>query len=206
MKKTQIEKYLKKRVLPYFSGFTVKGRMIYKKVAGGLLQGFYFDQSASDANSLYLQCFVLPLYVPTSVVSFNFGDRLAHPDTGNYGWIIGSDGDEITPLIRRMEEANKEYFGRLKNPCDFAERFSAAAPNDIHTNEAVAYSWIICGDAKRAMEHLLRVEQVEVTAPWIVEVQARGERIKHLLQDGGLIAAQSQLREWQVQSESTLKL
>ena len=205
MKKTQIERYLKKRVLPSFSGFTVKGRMLYKKEADGLLHGYYFDQSASDADAVYVQCFVLPLYVPTSVVSFNFGDRLAHPDTGHSGWRIGSD-DESTPLLRRMEEANKEYLSRLKNPRDFAEKFSAAIPNDIHTDEAVAYSWIICGDAKRAMEHLLRVEQVEVTAPWIVEVKARGERIKHLLQDGELIAAQNLLRDWQAQSESALKL
>jgi hypothetical protein len=206
MKKRQIEKYLKKRVLPSFSGFTVKGRMLYKKGADGLLRGYYFDQSASDADVLYVQCFVLPLYVPTSVVGFNFGDRLAHPDTGNSGWRIGSDDDECPPLLRRMEEANKDYLDRIKNPCDFAERFSAAIPNDIHTDEAVAYSWFLCGDTKRAIEHLLRVEQVEVTAPWIVEVKARGERIRHFLQDGELTAARNQLSDWRAESESALKL
>ena len=105
-----------------------------------------------------------------------------------------------------MAEADVAYLNLVDTPCAFAERFSATRPSDVHTEEAVAYSWIICGDISRAMESLLRLEQVEANVPWIAALKVRGERIKYLLQSGELARAQDQLKVWQAESESNLKL
>jgi hypothetical protein len=207
MEKAAIENLLMNEVLPHFSDCIVKGRLLYERSRTGILRAIYVDRTSNPASS-HIYYFVLPLYVPSEHLSFNFGDRLSQADHGGQGWTLDAgDVGQIQRLIKQISTKKTEFLDKLQTPHEFAEYYSRAGEMpDIHKDEAVAYSWVMCGDKDKALVALAKVLAYDAPYKWIADLQTRAANIHDDLLSGDSDRVRLRLEKWQAESESVLGL
>lgn len=197
-------KSLTQPLLPLLAGFRQKGAMLYKESAG-LLRGIYFEDSGFDKEAFYVWAFYLPLYVPTTHVSFTFGRRLVAGkrwklDTTLPGKLASAIRDEALPFL-----------GKAETPERFAEEITSIAenPRDPYVLQANAYSLAKSGNATAAssgLKQLISVlNEMGPSLAWVGEMRGRGERLLGEMEKN-ISSAKQLLDEWEAGSRKNLRL
>jgi hypothetical protein len=212
MKKAEVEKLLKHDVLPHLDGFAVAGRMIHCIPTKSLLRAFFLDQTSSPFD-LQLYCFVLPLYVPTDHVHFNFGLHLSDPLRGNQGWDFSPvrRTTSATTLTHVVRHATESFLDGIQTPLAFAqycEKAILSRRDDPHARLGAAFSWILAGEPARALKELTRLQlpSADEQYSWRIEVSRTAAQVESVLVNEGLSGAQAQLEAWVSASKSALRL
>jgi len=187
-----IHKYLA-HLLPNYINMK---RLLYVEPIGEVLQGFFFDDSSFDKWKFVVYAFVLPLYVPTDHVSFNFGGRLGTLSGGQERWWrINEDKANETEIMQDVISLiNKEalpFFEKTATPADFSNMYiHKANPPHIIIMEAVSYSLILANEYRKAekiaiknIRYLQQAIQGKYSHPHLYEKLARTELILKALQD-----------------------
>lgn len=150
MKDRDFEKF-SRAMLPDFPGFVSKGPMFFKPPVRHALGTIYFDRSG-DATWFRMLVIVIPLFVRTKLVYFNFGDEIF---AGH--WKPG-DADQLAELGTRIKRKALPVLGQI----DTYEGIVAAAValrrsgNPI-VLEAVACAHLLSGSVDRALRDFDRL-------------------------------------------------
>jgi hypothetical protein len=196
---------LSRDLLPHIPSYRHKGHMLFATPLNHVLRAFYFESSAFDRSTFYLWAFFLPLYVPTTHVSFNFGTRL-RKESGCEGWDL-SDAQLGEALLASIRSNGLPFLDNVRLPRDVPtaiQRLHAGA--GPHGLEAIAYSLVIADKITQAEEALERLSKtLDATVPWQAEMMGRASRLARKLcmhpQD-----ALQQLAEWEEETLKNLKL
>jgi hypothetical protein len=186
----------------------VRGPMTFLVPVGNTLRGLHFEGSSFDADSFYIWWFFLPLFVPTDVVHFSFGNRI-RLRSGADRW-NRKDNDfmselndgvrrDALPVLRRVESVG----GMIEV---LQEQVARTGGKSVSAREALAYSLAFAGDFETAKDQLREVKgSLNLTIPWQKEMGERADLLSERLSHGQQAVA-SQLDEWRHRTVENLKL
>lgn len=202
MKVTHV-RALSKHLLPHLPGFTLKGRMLYARPLGHLLRAFWFETSAFDKVSFYVNRFVMPLYIPTPYVYFSFGDRLR---LMREGWSL-TDPELHTKLLQVIERDGLPFLNAVKEPLDLVELIRGGPGSRYPQHlEPLAYSLILAGDyagAEQALDDLQG--SIDRSLSWQVEISERASQVQQTLRTDPQLAHEL-LAKWERETVANLGL
>ncbi|HTD06250.1 hypothetical protein [Undibacterium sp.] len=196
---------LAKRLLPNMPGFAVKGPMVAMLPVKFAVRGIYFEGSSFDTKSFYVWVFFLPLFVPTSNVSFNLGRRLRVPAGGDR-WSTDMP-NLMGDLAAAVERDALPFLSGIESPLDIAKAAEKIqAPKDPYVQQAIAYAWARAGDTARACDELGKlVRLLDSKIPWQHAMSDRAEGLKAKLLESPM-EAKAQLEAWEVETVQGLGL
>jgi hypothetical protein len=195
---------LGKKLLPYLSGYRVKGALIFAEPIGHILRGIAFDSSSHSSTSFYIHVFFQPLCVPSSHMHLTLGDRLR--DMNNIdGWdserpnLVADIGESIIakalPLLDRVRT--------LEGAAEAAQEIGAG---NSHVQEAAAFCRALAGDTQTALSALEKIpDGLDRSVAWQAEQAERIEQFRTLLR-GDPIAARKQLLVWEAETAQKIGL
>lgn len=193
------------RLMLRISGFCAKGPLLYAQPLGHVLRGFYFEDSGFDPAAFYVWTFFLPLYLPTTHISFTFGQRLAG-DNGERWTIEDPKGED--KVLSAINTAGLPYLSGTENIHQLAlvlERRYAGS-RDPYVWEALALSFAMNDDnsaAVRTLDHLLTITDPDIA--WQKAMRTRAEVLKRDLCSNP-IEAKRTLSEWEQTTVKNLRL
>jgi hypothetical protein len=200
MKTAQVRS-LSEDLLPHMPGYTHKGLMLYASPLNHVIRGFYFEDSGFDPFAFYVWVFFLPLYIPTTHVSFSFGRRLG--DGSGERWNM-NDPRLREELLGYIQRDGLPFLDVVQDPFQVTtaiQRFGA--DSDPYSMEATAYSLVMTGDFTAAQEALnTLIKSLDINIHWQSEMRGRATHLSKKLLGNDPQEATQQLAEWE---ESTRK-
>jgi len=189
--------------MPCLPNWSIKGPFIYASPTQHILRGLCFEGSGFDAAIFHVWVFFLPLCVPATIVSLNFGKRLR----GAKGESWNKNDPELISAIRMaVTQEALPFLSEVESLPDLARILADKWPSkSSHVKEAIAYALAYSGDIEGAntqLEQLL--EMLDKTVHWQREMAERATLLKTKLTN--FHDAQQQLRIWEMESRSNLKL
>jgi hypothetical protein len=182
-----------------------------------LLKGLASQPSAFNAANFEVEAFVMPLYVPSDHIRFQFGGQLGALSGHQPRWWTISKENEASVMQEVLDLTRTEalpFLNRFSTPRDLAEYIVRdgdpdSRRTDPNLAEVEAYSWILAGEHQWALEAFQRLANIASNykgpSLWVQEVAQRGERVKHLLTTAPSEALR-QLAEWREYTLTALKL
>lgn len=176
-------------------GYTHKGLMLFATPLNHVLRGFYFEDSGFDPSAFYVWAFFLPLYVPTTHVSFSFGKRLG--EGSGKRWNV-SDPQLRDELLVYIQRDGLPFLDGVRQPCDVPTAIQRlGAGSDPYSLEAIAYSLAMADDFAGAQQGLERLTKtLDKSIPWQSEMIERATQLAMQLTNDPQRAKQ-QLSEWE---------
>ncbi len=189
---------------PCLQDFVVKVPLVFIPPARPILRGLCFDRS-DDKRYFYLEAFVLPLFVPTEDIYFNFGDRVRNR-VGSGRW----NADEPN-LLQELETAVVDqalpYLREFEAPRDLVKLSEfGEAEETLHETEAIAYALAFDRKAAASIATLDRLlSKLDRTSHWQEAMAKRAELLRADLLDDPA-KAQRRLAAWEAETIRNLKL
>ena len=203
MKTAQVRS-LSKELLPHMPGYTHKGLMLFASPLSHVLRGFYFEDSGFDTSAFYVWAFFLPLYVPTSHVSFSFGKRLG--EGSGKRWNL-NDVQLREELLGRIQREGLPFLHEVGQPRQVATAIQQlGSESDPYRLEAIAYSLAMADEyvgAESALDRL--VKALDAKIGWQAEMMERAKQLGEKLKADPRSAKQL-LAEWEQATVKNLGL
>lgn len=194
---------LEKRLLPNFSGFRIKGPLMFLAPVEHALRGFSFEASAFDKTSFYVTGFFMAVCIPRKHLVFNLGERLRK--AGGDRWVANEKNLEVT--LRSAMEKYAMLLKQLRTPRDVAEAaMHRGNPQDPYSLETAAYMFALAEEvasAVRALDQLLAMLDIEIL--WQHEMSVRAQFLKSTILSNPQ-QAKAQLAIWREQTLRNLRL
>jgi len=195
---------LEKKLLPALSGFAIKGSLIFVPPVRTLLRGISFEGSSFDKASFYVNFFVMPLFVPTEHLYFNFGNRVRHRKGGDR-WSREDPG-----LVEELGDALKQqalpFFSRATDLVSFAELAASFSSRNPHTPNAIGFALARAGRGNQAIDVLDQVlTHLDLSVAWQHTIADLSRRLKTMLIEDPE-KAQGQLETWENETVRNLGL
>ena len=183
-------------------GFAAKGPLLFVRPIEHALRGVCFDRSI-DARRFFAQVFVLPLFVPTKHIGFNFGWRLGG---GAWSW-DADDPNLIDELGLALRREALPFLATVNTVSDIPPAaVSLRKSGDPHVRQAIAYSLARAGDIPAAVEALdALVRSLNRESAWQRDMAERAHGLAvQLLSDPA--AAQRRMDAWEAETAQHLAL
>jgi hypothetical protein len=209
LKKVNWPRVIRTTLLPELPGFSAHGRLLYQMPVGDVLRAFQVEVSGFTKSAAYVECFVLPLYVPQSAISFDFGNRLRDTATGAARWEVGDEDQVSARMAKVMKEEGLAFLGQIRTARDLLRHLGTAfgSLENPHTLEALAYTQLLADEPAHAKDTLRKVaESLDRSVGWEREMHERVSTISAFVATGDLLFAHNQLAAWQRSSIRNLKL
>jgi hypothetical protein len=171
------------------------------------LRGFYFEPSAFDKKSFYINVFFQPLCIPAEHLHLNFGHRVGL----NKRWNAGQTGLEDALRSAMLKEV--PFLANLKTATEVAETLKPLTKgSNPHCHEALAYTLVQAGEIRAAVDAidtLLRlvdsVKRVNPDVTWELQIAERAQSLKTKLM-ANPEDANAQLAAWESETVRNLGL
>lgn len=177
MKKKQFESMCR-NILPDLPGFACKGWLLYAHPVSHILRGFCCDGSSFDPSIFTVTVFVLPLYVPTTHLHFNMGNRLKDERGCDKWWNI-QEPDLAKKLLNSIQREGLPFLDGVRQPSQMVALVERLPGNtNPHSLEAIAYSLAMAYDyvaAETALDRL--VKALDVKIGWQAEMMERAKQL-----------------------------
>lgn len=175
------------------------GRMLVAAPIERILRGLYLEDS-SDPHRIYLWAFVQPLFVPSSSVVLNLGQRLGGTSRT---WTAA----DVEGAASEVLNEGMEFFGPISSPAALACWSFLDARPDEYAREARAYALVACGQNLRGSQALrVFAASLPVSGPgWISEKRRRAEELARMAEADGE-ASQELLRQWEKETKCALRV
>ena len=177
--KTKDKVQLAKQLLPIMPNFTIKGSMMFIQPMGHILRGVYFENSAFD-TSIYVWVFLMPLFVPTPHIYFNFGYRIPRPNKTSWH----PDSADFLDDLKKALTKNLPFLNNINALDDFIRSLkSHNSLQNLHVQEALAYTLALKGDTTKSITTLSTlIPKFDPTSHWQLEMQERARTLKAALE------------------------
>jgi len=198
-----------KRLMQTLPESAVSGPVIFKIRPGGILMGLHLGSSSRDGRIFRLNAFVLPLFVPTETIHFNYGKRIGSA-TGQWSADDPNLIEHLTESIRREAIPFLNTVSTLQGVAEFIRPMVVPNVNGYvnpHSQEALAYTLVQLNDVDGAMSILSQIQKSlsKSAVPWELAIRTRAQVIEEKLLPKPE-AALAQLEAWKVETMSKLGL
>jgi hypothetical protein len=177
--------------------------MLYTSSLNHVIRGFYFEDSGFDPSAFYAWAFFLPLYIPTTHISFSFGRRLG--DGSGKRWNT-DDPRLIDELLGCIQRDGLPFLNGVQEPFQVMTAIQhLGADSDPYGLEAIAYSLLLTGDfpaAQEALDHL--VKSLDINISWQSEMRDRAAHLSKKLLGNDPQESRQQLAEWEQMTRKSL--
>jgi hypothetical protein len=195
---------LERRLLPNFPGFAIHRRLMLISPPTDILRGVCFDPSGFDKQSFYITAFVLPLFVPTKHLHFNFGKRVRHVG-GIDGW-NANEPNLIAELTAALQLHAMAFLSSAASPLEFVELAKTFSSGNPHTPEAIAFSLARAGETDQATQVIDQLlNRLDLTVSWQLDIANNAKALRTKLATDPA-EAQRQLEVWKLASLRNLGL
>jgi hypothetical protein len=179
MKSSQIHS-LSNYLLPHMKSYAREGQMIFATPVDHILRGFYFEDSGFDPAAFYVWVFFLPMYVPTTHVSFTFGKRLG--GGGGRRWTM-NDANLCEELLCSIQQEGFPFLRDVEEPRQLATAVQKlCGESDPYGLEAIAYSLVMAGEFLAGLTFLNELEKkLDMSIKWQGEILKRATQLGKLL-------------------------
>ena len=198
-----------KKVNCLLPDYTLKGSLLFKLTPEAILLGLCFDGSSRDSRLFRGNAFLLPLFVPTETIHFNYSKRIT-PKIGQWNADDPNLVDALTAAIRNEGIPFFDAVSTLKDAADFIRPM--LVPNvsgyvNPHSQEALAYTLIKLNDVPGALAVLSQMQKTltKSTVEWELAIAARARTVEQKLLESPATAL-AQLDTWKDQTIRQLKL
>jgi len=218
MKASDLMRVVRKQILPLLPNFKYKPTTIlYATRVDMVLRAFYFQTSYLDKEAFTVWVFAQPLYVPCDHFVLNIGGRLGWFQRGEEIWWRWRPNDaELEKQVMQevywyIQKHGLPFLERVRTPNDIIWWIDKKStnPRDVYYQETKAYSYVLVGDYRRALQILSRLytelRHDEPNYPWMGEMAERVSLIQSLLEQSPEAAIQ-QLHEWRNWTLTKLRL
>lgn len=166
-------------ILPLISGGTAVRDMIVLCPIGDILRVIAFEPSAFSKSAFYVNATVLPLYIPRTHMSYQFGERLGS----------GYDIDDISYVDKigtRIREYGMSILSRGQSVGAFLQYLERDAwQDDLYVIEAAAFSYALLGHHSLAIGAVEKLQLMcEPTIEWHSMVARRAIRLRAVIEEG----------------------
>ncbi|MDP9176030.1 MAG: hypothetical protein M3O30_19515 [Planctomycetota bacterium] len=207
MKIREIQKILRGEILPHLNGWQICDRFAYLPEPGDILRGVYLAGSSSP-TVVYVEAFVMPLYVPTDTINFSLSKRLKESN-GWERWSVDAAESRAfaRDLLAAIDQDGMAWLARFASPKLVIKQLSESV--NFHDKQVFAYSLAYIGNAEAAIKCLTEVaeeaeEDVSVS-PWLKPIGERAKHLVELLHEGPEVA-KAQLSKWVDETRKVLNL
>lgn len=170
---------IEKQLLAILPGFSIKEKLMYISPVKGILRGIYFEASAFEKKSFYINVFVLPLCVPTKHLYFNFGKRLRHLKTDRWNF---DSPNILEKIIDALKDQGLQFLSRAESLLEFVKVAKTFSETNPHTSQAIAYALFRAGEYEQAEEAFTQlIKRLEVKVAWQREMLDRAVALKSSL-------------------------
>jgi hypothetical protein len=171
--------------------FVTRGRVAWMRPVGEIARGVAIDESSFDPAGFYAWAFFMPLFVPSSHVSFNLGFRLKRRD-GSQRWNANDSTctTELAAAIATQAVPELQSVNDAVSVMSFMHRHGFV---DRHTT-LLCYSKL--GDiaaAEQALQELLR--GLDMSVKWQRELAESMSDVLHKLRHSQA-ETDRQLQQW----------
>jgi len=184
----------------------IKNHLFYTKVESSILKGIYFNSSGFSEAQFEPMAFILPLYLPKNIISFNYGKNLRTP-TQRQWWEYDESrleqlGSELVFVINLIED---DFLSKINNAESFYQYYKKDKKASFRNFEAIAYSasaaYAGLKNAKEELNDLMVFlkKKEDLNNEWVNEVYKNTEK----LLNGDMSAI---FQEWESQNRITLKI
>jgi len=167
-----------RNILPDLPGFACQGWLLYAHPVSHILRGFCCDGSSFDPSIFTVTVFVLPLYVPTTHLHFNMGNRLKDERGCDKWWNI-QEPDLANKLLNSIQREGLPFLDGVRQPSQMVALVERLPGNtNPHSLEAIAYSLAMADDyvaAETALDRL--VKALDVKIGWQAEMMERAKQL-----------------------------
>jgi hypothetical protein len=200
-------------LLPHLSGYRYESKpnAIFQTPIGNIFRGMIFSSSGFSSSTFYPHAFVQLLYVPVEYFTLSIGKRL------NGSWEY-EPGQEETLAKRLLESIEREGVFRLWDDLSTADKFARnlskyhSNPNDPYFQQAIAYSFAVCGQFGDALNWLdkcrgtlKKMQESEPDIRWYAPLLDEVTKFRELVASNPSDST-AQLDEWTEYTRSKLKL
>jgi len=210
VKKLNWPRIVKTKLLPALPRFSAQGRLLYETPVGDILHAFEIEVSSFTNRAAYVECFVLPLYLPQSYISFDFGKRLIDPVTGSTRWDVTADENgALARMADVIREDGLAFLAQVRTPSAFLQHLGTTfgSLDNPHTLEALAYTQLIADQPERAGDTLKKLQgSLDLSIDWERGAHERVSLISALVATGDLESVRNQLATWRGRSMESLKI
>lgn len=123
MRPNDVKRLVKQFLLPHMPGLRLHKKLLYFDPIEYLLRGKYFDSSGYERWFFYVQVFVIPLFTPSDVMYFYFGERLGKASRkASGGWPINAQTESqvMGEILSLIKSEAIPFLRKFKSPGDFA--------------------------------------------------------------------------------------
>jgi hypothetical protein len=196
----KISKEINRTVTTILPEFAQTGSMFCHCSADGLLRGLYFEESGLDKEGFYVWVFALPLFIPTSHVSFTFGERLAKGKR----WKLDKELSGLDEVIRTEAVP---FLGNTESVTEFIKLAEKLNGSDPYVLQALAYSYLKLSrqsEALKAIDSLLATLELLQAKDWAKKMKVEVLDLKtRVLRKGSV---EKNLLDWEMFSKENLHI
>jgi hypothetical protein len=208
MTRQEIQKILRRKIIPHLNGWEVCGSYIYLPEPFNILRGICIEGSGFSSTAVYVWAFVMPLYVPVDTINFDIGMRLKDRNSWER-WNMDPGYPELfeQDLFEAIKRDGIPLLERFASPMSVISELSKS--DSFFDRQAVAYSlayMIRVDDAIKALtEVAVEAEGGMGVSPWLKPICERARHLIQLLRDEPE-TVQPTFARWMDENRKVLKL
>jgi hypothetical protein len=215
MKVKEINKLIKEIILPHIEGYAIHRDLIYRIEGEYYIKGYAFESSGNEEYDLAVWYFIQPLFVKSTTLYFNFGERLKYRKkmglfkTKELEWWDATKenwNESFQSILQSILGEGEKYLVSFKEPRDFFRKFKSSAKGNIRIYEGVAYTSILMKDRSlqdKMLKGLIKEAKNEGNYDWVHQIRADAELLLSKLTQE---EREHVLKEWANETISQLKL
>jgi hypothetical protein len=193
-----------RQLCKFLPDFRVRSYLMFLPPVRVALKALCFESSSHEKADFYVWHFILPLFVPTDHVYFNFGSRLRVAEGGDR-W-----SSEAVDLVADLELAVRTQalpiFNEVQSPERLAYYLTKRAGGSPIGLEAAAYAYLYAGSVAGWSSALAKLRAASQSKrPSDRQILQRTEIVENAA-ERGLGYAQLLLTEWEQETLNKLGL
>ena len=216
MKKNEIERQIRKYILPNQPTYYVDEHVMYKTFGEGFfIKGYLFYSKGDNEMGLKVTYFVMPLFLKEDRIAFTLGDELYFLEKNNFfkktksiWWNVKKEyQDDTFRQISKTIQLQGERILNQFNICnDFYNLHKSGKKDSIRINEAITYSTILFASIDfqdKLLKNLIKDAENERDIDWVHQIKKDAQFLLNTRSSLDRIAI---LKSWANETVAQLKL
>lgn len=184
MKKSEINKYIRKYILPSHCQYYVDQYVMYQTFDNGFfIKGYLFYSKGDNEMGLKLTFFITPLFVKDDAITYIFGEDILNVKSQGLfkkvkevWWDTRKENQASTfeKINKSISEQGEPILNSIINAKDLCKRLKKEMKDNIRVYEVVAYSSILFSNVKeqdKMLKGLIKEAENERDVDWVHQIK-----------------------------------
>jgi len=188
MKKSEINNYIRKYILPSHNQYYVDQYVMYQTFDNGFfIKGYLFYSKGDNEMGLKLTSFITPLFVKDDAITYVFGEDILNvkaqglfKKVKEVWWDTRKENQASTfeKMNNAISEQGEPILNGIKNAKELSKRLKKDMKDNIRVYEVVAYSNILFASVEeqnKMLKGLIKEAENERDVDWVHQIKKDAE-------------------------------